>query len=86
MEGRVQDKKIQIQLRGSVPIEKEMLELIARHGPRSGITKILLMAGFEALYKNKQGGTLDTSSSQALPVVVTEKKKNSSFQNLAIKG
>ncbi|ENO8811647.1 hypothetical protein ACCE85_003697 [Photobacterium damselae] len=78
-----QEKKIQIKLRESVSIEKEIMDYLSQLGPRTGEPKRLLIEGYKALKLKPTSTDSEEIEPQAEIVEETESKP---FFNLAVKG
>lgn len=76
------DKKLQIKLRDSVEIEKNIIQLIERSGSRSGLPKQLLIAGYNALYNS----AIVKQENIKTPEHKTEKVEKHAFSGLVSKG
>lgn len=80
------DKVVQIKLRNSVSVESKIMSLLEQSGPRSGLPKQLLIAGYKALYES--AGEAGSSSSEAHndEQTKTDEKKPHAFGSFVVKG
>jgi hypothetical protein len=77
----VTDKKLQIKLRDYVEVENDIIQLIERSGPRSGLSKQLLIAGYNALYN---GSIVNPNTTNDKPEIAKPEKHN--FSSIVSKG
>ena len=72
---------VQIKLRNSVQSENEIIDLIRKSGKRSGVPRLLLIAGYHALYDNE--GRITSVDKTSL---VKAKDKSNEFRKYMVKG